>query len=622
MNLEGRIDDLLRGDENILNENANKDGKVIAAQRDLLAGAVSKEYASNRLLPKDIADAHKNGDIHFHDLDYTLAGYYNCMLIDFPGMLENGFTMGGAEIEQPKSIRTAAEVIPQIIVNSASNIYGGISAHRIDEFLEPYAEKSHKRNTSRVFHNYCEVSGKNEEDLTDKERATLEEQAERLTIKEIYDSAQSLEYEMNSAFSAGGQQPFVTFNFGLGEGRWAREIQKAILQVRIDGLGKEKRTAVFPKLVFTLKRGLNLNEGDPNYDIKQLALECSSKRIYPDLLSYDKVTEIYDFFVSPMGCRSFTPRFDDENGNPISYGRRNIGVATLNLPRIALESDTKEKFWELLDERVQLIYRALMYRYDSLAKVRARNAPILYQYGATGHRLDADSPVQQIFDNGEATASVGYTGLHEVAVKFFGKDWQDNSEAKQFTLDILNRMKEWANKWREKTGIAFTLYSTPAESLTHRFSQMDRKRFGEVEGITDKGYYVNSFHLDTTKRVDPFYKIDFEKDYPPIATGGNIVYVESHSLVNNLEALEAIWDYAYDRVPYFGVNSPVSKCFDCSYEGDFEVDQLGFHCPECDNRNPETLDCIERMCGYLSSVSQRKPITGRVKEIQSRVKHM
>lgn len=457
----------------------------------------------------------------------------------------------------------------------------------------------------------------------------LSENAKRLAIeaadrdmkKEIYDSCQSLEYEINCVFSSNGQTPFITFNFGQATSRWGREIQKAILQVRIDGLGAEKRTAVFPKLVFTLKDGVNLRENDPNYDIKQLALECASKRIYPDILSYDKVVETYGYFVSPMGCRSFLPKYINDQGEEMSYGRRNIGVCTLNLPNIALSTNSVEEFFTELDYRIQLIFDALMYRYNSLSQVRPHNAPILYSYGATGHRLSPDDNVQKIFRNGEATASIGYIGLHEVALRFFGDGWQSNPDAKDFTYNILKRMAHWRDIWSEETGIGFSIYSTPAESLTDRFAKMDKEKFGDVEGITDKGYYTNSFHLDVAEKVDPFTKIDFETPYPPLTTGGHIVYVEQPSLVKNLDALESIWDYAYDKVPYFGVNQPISRCFNCGYEGDFDADVKGFYCPKCENRDPATIEVVERLCGYLSTVSERKPISGRIKEMTSRVKH-
>ena len=658
MNLTSVIDNYCGHDEKIMDENANKDSKVFATQRDLLAGAISKEYALEKLLPKNVAEAHKKGWIHFHDLDYVLnasGGLFNCMLIDFPGMLAHGFTLGDAEITTPKSLRTAGEIIPQIIANVSSNVYGGVSAHRIDEFLEPYAVISYRKTLKKNFARMAEFEGvvltENEIDSladyytsqieqTDNEfkiefidakktDSKLSEKTIQFTIdiskkdviKEVFDTFQSLEFEISSLFSSNGQTPFVTFNFGLSTGFWGREIQKAILQNRIEGLGPEKRTAVFPKLVYTLKEGHNLKPGDPNYDIKRLAVECSTKRIYPDILSYEKVMEIYGTFVSPMGCRSFLSDYRDKDGNHVTYGRRNIGVVSLNLPNIALTVNTPDEFMTLLDQRIQAVKDGLMYRYNRLASTTARNAPILYQYGATGHRLNSDETVQRIFNDGEATASIGYVGLHETATRFWGNDWQDNPEAKNFTIQVLRRLNYWKEKWAEETGIAFSVYSTPAESLISRFAETDKATFGSIKDITDKGYYTNSFHLDVRKQVTPFEKIDFEADYPPLAAGGNICYVEQPSLIKNPDALEAIWDYMHDRVPFSGVNTPISRCYKCNHEGDFDADARGFYCPQCGNRDPQQCEVVERLCGYLGSVSMRKPISGRVKEMKSRVKH-
>lgn len=659
MDLSGVVDRYCGHDEAIMNENANKNSKVFATQRDLLAGSISKEYALEKLLPKNVAEGHRKGWIHFHDLDYTLnasGGLYNCMLIDFPGMLKHGFTLGEAEISTPKSLKTAGEVIPQIIANVSSNMYGGVSAHRLDEFLEPYAVISYRKTLKKNFARMAEFDGvvltENEVDSladyyasqieqTDNEfkiefnnvrkiDSGLSEKTIQFTIdiskkdviKEVFDTFQSLEFEISSLFSSNGQTPFVTFNFGLSTGFWGREIQKGILQNRLIGLGEDHRTPVFPKLVFTLKDGINLKKTDPNYDIKRLAVECSAKRIYPDILSYEKVMEIYGFFISPMGCRSFLTEYrSPETGEVVTYGRRNIGVVSLNLPNIALSTSTPEEFMKLLDERAILVHDGLMYRYNRLAGTLAKNAPILYQYGATGHRLSGNEVVQPIFDNGEATASIGYIGLHEVATKFWGNDWQDNEDAKAFTVGVLERLNYWKSKWADETGIAFSVYGTPAESLCSRFAAIDKETFGEVKDITDKGYYTNSFHLDVRKKVTPFEKIDFESAYTPLSTGGNICYVEQPSLVKNLDAFEAIWDYMHDHVPFSGINTPISRCLSCGYHGDFDADVKGFFCPECNNRNPETIEVIQRMCGYISSVGIRKPISGRVKEIKSRVKH-
>lgn len=365
----------------------------------------------------------------------------------------------------------------------------------------------------------------------------------------------------------------------------------------MEGLGKSKKTAVFPKLVFTLKRGLNLEPNDPNYDIKQLAIECTTKRMYPDILSYDKIVEITGDFKAPMGCRSFLGSYE-ENDEYITDGRNNLGVVSLNLPRIALESEgNKEKFFAILNNKLQLCKDALMFRIHTLDGVQAKNAPILYMHGAIGKRLKADDYVADLFKNGRASVSLGYIGLHEVAVYFYGYNWQEKTEAKEFTLDIMKKLKQHTDTWKEETSYAFSVYSTPSENLCNRFCKLDKEKFGEVRYITDKGYYTNSFHYDVDKKISPFEKIDFEKDYVQFTNGGFIHYCEFPSLINNPSGLEAIWDYAYDRIGYFGTNTPIDKCYECKYEGEFKATDEGFECPNCGNNNPITTSCIRRICG-------------------------
>ena len=584
-NLDTKVGELINLSENVANENANKDSKLFNTQRDLLAGIVSKDYALRHMLPRDVVKDHEKGEIHQHDLDYhPFASMFNCMLIDFKGMFENGFTIGNAEVESPKSITTATALVAQIVANVSSNIYGGTTFDRADEVLEPYAIMSFNKHLNKA-KNWIEGIEKQKQ------------YAYEMTKKEIYDACQSLEYEINTLFNSNGQTPFFSLNFGLGTSWFAKEIQKSILKVRLEGLGKNKKSAVFPKLIFTLKRGLNLEIDDPNYDIKKLALKCASRRMYPDILCYEKVIEITGDFKSPMGCRSFLSSYQ-ENGEFITSGRNNLGVTTLNLPRIAIESNgDKDKFWSILNERLQIVKKAMIYRINSLERATPRNAPILYKYGATGKRLSDNDKPSEIFKNGRATISLGYIGLHEVATVFYGNEWQDNVEAKEFTLDVLKYLKQHANKWKEETGYGFGLYGTPSESLTDRFCRIDREEFGDIENITDKGYYTNSYHLDTRKKVTPFEKIDFEKDYPKYSSSGFIHYCEFPPLVNNPEALEAVWDYAYDRVAYFGTNAPIDECLECGFKGEFEATDIGFKCPNCDNTNPETSSVVRRLCG-------------------------
>ena len=604
------IHKLLNKDQAVVNENANKDSDVFNTQRDLTAGIVGKSIGL-QMLPKHVANAHQKGDIHYHDLDYSpYTPMTNCCLIDFKGMLENGFKIGNAEVESPKSIQTATAQISQIIANVASSQYGGCSADRIDEVLAPYAEKNYQKH----------LKDAEEWVLPDKR----EDYAWKKTQKDIYDAMQSLEYEINTLFTSNGQTPFTSLGFGLGTNRFEREIQKAILTIRIKGLGSEHRTAIFPKLIFTLKRGLNLEEGTPNYDIKQLALECATKRMYPDVLSYDKIVDLTGSFKVPMGCRSFLQGWKDENGVEVNSGRMNLGVVTVNLPRIALESEgDMNKFWEIFNERMNIAEDALVYRVERTKEATPANAPILYQYGAFGHRLDKEESVDQLFKNRRATVSLGYIGLYEVATVFFGNSWEHNPEAKEFTLDIIRDMKRRVEEWSDQYGYHFSIYSTPSESLTDRFCRLDTEKFGSIPDITDKEYYTNSFHYDVRKNPTPFEKLDFEKVYPEAgASGGFIHYCEYPVLQQNPKALEAVWDYAYDCVGYLGTNTPIDRCYKCDFEGDFEPTERGFACPNCGNSDPKTVDVVKRTCGYLGNPQARPMVNGRHKEIAARVKHM
>ncbi|WP_261024565.1 anaerobic ribonucleoside-triphosphate reductase [Streptococcus mitis] len=604
------IHKLLNKDQAVVNENANKDSDVFNTQRDLTAGIVGKSIGL-QMLPKHVANAHQKGDIHYHDLDYSpYTPMTNCCLIDFKGMLENGFKIGNAEVESPKSIQTATAQISQIIANVASSQYGGCSADRIDEVLSPYAEKNYQKH----------LKDAEEWVLPDKR----EDYAWQKTQKDIYDAMQSLEYEINTLFTSNGQTPFTSLGFGLGTNRFEREIQKAILNIRIKGLGSEHRTAIFPKLIFTLKRDLNLEEGTPNYDIKQLALECATKRMYPDVLSYDKIIELTGSFKVPMGCRSFLQGWKDENGVEVNSGRMNLGVVTVNLPRIALESEGDiNKFWEIFNERMNIAEDALVYRVERTKEATPANAPILYQYGAFGHRLGKEESVDQLFKNRRATVSLGYIGLYEVATVFFGNNWEHNPEAKEFTLDIIRDMKRRVEEWSDQYGYHFSIYSTPSESLTDRFCRLDTDKFGSIPDITDKEYYTNSFHYDVRKNPTPFEKLDFEKVYPEAgASGGFIHYCEYPVLQQNPKALEAVWDYAYDRVGYLGTNTPIDRCYKCDFEGDFEPTERGFACPNCGNSDPKTVDVVKRTCGYLGNPQARPMVNGRHKEIAARVKHM
>lgn len=607
---EKRLARLQSKDPTLVHENANKDSNVFNTQRDLTAGTVGKTLGL-KMMPEHVAKAHLRGDIHWHDLDYTpWSPMTNCCLIDFKEMLTNGFKIGNAEVESPKSIQTATAQMAQIIANVASSQYGGCSADRIDEVLEPFALRNYEK--------HLRESAEFIDDPVKQERF-----AKKRTKKDIYDAMQGLEYEINTLFSSQGQTPFTTLGFGLGTSWIAREIQKSILRIRIAGLGREKRTAIFPKLVFTIKRGLNLQPGDPNYDIKQLAVECATKRMYPDVLMYDTIKKITGSFKAPMGCRSFLQGWKDEQGREVNSGRMNLGVVTVNLPRIALESDHKmEQFWEIFEERMELAEDALVYKVQRVLDAQPENAPILYQYGAFGKRLKPGESVKKLFENERATVSLGYIGLYEVGTYFFGPTWEKNKEAHDFTLEIVKRLAAKCKQWSQEYGYHFSVYSTPSESLTDRFCRLDTAKFGKIKDITAKEYYTNSFHYDVRKHPTPFEKLDFEKDYPYYAAGGFIHYCEYPNLKQNPKALEAVWDWAYDKVGYLGTNTPIDQCFKCGFKGEFKATAKGFECPECGNHDPKTCDCVKRTCGYLGNPLQRPMVHGRHVEIAAREKNL
>ena len=602
---------LVNRDESVVNENANKDSRVFSTQRDLTAGAVAKAIGL-KMLPPAVANAHLRGDIHWHDLDYTpFMAETNCCLIDFDYMLNHGFSIGNAEVEPAHSMQVAVTQMTQIIANVASSQYGGCSSDRTDQVLAPFAEKNYQKHL-REFGSVID------------DPAKLEALAVKQTKKDIYGALQTLEYQVNTLYSTQGQTPFVTVGFGLGTSWIEREIQKDILKIRILGLGKERRTAIFPKLVFTLKRGLNLKPEDPNYDIKQLAIECATKRMYPDVVSYDTIKRLTGSFKAPMGCRSFLQGWTDpKTGKEVNAGRMNLGVITVNLPRIAMEANgDKAKFWKIFEERMRICKEGLLYKVERTKQATPESAPILYKYGAFGHKLADTDSIDDLFKNGRATVSLGYIGLYEVGTVFYGSAWEKNPDAKAFSVSIVKALDDHCKAWEKQYGYHFSVYGTPSESLTDTFCRADTKKFGIVKDITDKEYYTNSFHYDVRKSPTPFEKLDFEKDYPQYSAGGFIHYCEYPNLKQNPKALEAVWDYAYDKIGYLGTNTPIDQCFKCGFKGEFTATAKGYQCPECGNHDPATCDVVKRLCGYLGNPNKRPMVHGRQEEIIHRKKHI
>ena len=645
-------------DPTLIHENANKDANVYATQRDLLAGAVSKAAAFN-MLPPAVANAHMKGDIHFHDADYSpFTAQSNCSLPNFWDMLANGFTLGNAPMASPKSIAIAATQITQIMKDVASSQYGGQTANRADEHLAAYAKKDYEKFLEEARETIpdgmpVEFARRQVENAKANEPAKLhfgsreplpmdtpfhtdvdelEQEREILakvrTRKSIYDAMQTMEYQINSNRVSNGQTPFVTVGFGLGTDWFAREVQRAILLNRIRGLGKDHHTAIFPKLVFTVRHGVNADPGDPNYDLKQLALECATKRMYPDVVFYENIVKITGSFKAPMGCRSFLQGWiNPETGKDEEDGRMNLGVVSVNVPRIAIESHgSKERFWKLFNERMEVAHQALQFRIMRCKQATPVNAPTLFRFGAFG-RLGASGNVDTLFKNERATVSLGYIGLAEATAVFYGKDWiRDHGwdpQGKEFALSIVKRMSELCKQWSKAEGYHYSVYSPPAESLTDRFNRMDREKFGRIEGVTDHDFYTNSFHYPVWLQPTPMEKLNYEKDFPYFASGGFINYCEYPCLQDNPKALEAVWDYAYNiGIGYLGTNTPIDHCFVCGFQGDFEPTDEGFKCPECGNCDPDKCNVTKRTCGYLGNPVQRPMVHGRHEEISHRVKLM
>ncbi|WKV23417.1 anaerobic ribonucleoside-triphosphate reductase [Salmonella phage SEA1] len=605
MTIETEIKGLFdRTNTDLLNENANKDSRVFPTQRDLMAGIVSKHVA-RKVIPVSILDAHDKGIIHFHDMDYSPSlPFTNCCLVDLAGMLQNGFKLGNAEIETSNSIGVATAVMAQITAQVASHQYGGTTFANVDQVLAPYVEATFNKHI---------------EDARRYHIPAAELYAQEKTEKDVFDAFQGYEYEVNTLFSSNGQTPFVTITFGMGTSWEEKLIQQAILKNRIRGLGRHGITPIFPKLVMFVEEGLNLHSEDPNYDIKQLALECASKRMYPDIISAKNNRKITGspIPVSPMGCRSFLSAWKNSDGKFILDGRNNLGVVTLNLPRIALDSQVNGKtdlnmFMHLLDCRMKICKDALLLRIESLKGVKASVAPILYQEGAFGVRMKPDDEIIELFKNGRSSISLGYIGIHELELMTY----------KGIGELVLKHMNDYLREWTEETGYAFSLYSTPAESLCYRFCKIDAAEHGIVKGVTDKGWYTNSFHVSVEEKISPFEKIDREAKYHFIAKGGHISYVELPDMKRNIQALEAVWDYAVEKLDYFGVNMPVDKCLSCGSTHEMKPTENGFECTVCGETNPKKMNTIRRTCGYLGNPSDRGFNLGKNKEIMHRTKHI
>ncbi len=611
---------LNRSNTSVMDENSNKDAKIVSTQRDLIAGEVSKDIARRIIMPTDIVMAHDSGAIHFHDMDYIIQPMFNCCLINLKDMLTNGTVINGKKIDSPKSFQVACTVTTQIIAQVASGQYGGQSINGIDTILAPFVRKSFNKYLSAVTEEQREIYGM-EPDL---EKA--EEIAWKRTKKEVKDGIQTMQYQINTLMTTNGQAPFVTlfmyFMPGFEYEKEAALIQEEILNQRLEGIKNEADvyvTPAFPKLIYVLDEH-NVHEDSKYYYLTKLAAKCTAKRMYPDYISAKKMRELYEGNVfSPMGCRSFLAPWKNEDGEYVFDGRFNMGVVSLNLPQIGiLSGGDEDKFWEILEKRLELVKKALMFRYELLENVTSDVSPIHWQYGAIA-RLKKGEKVTKLLQNGYATISMGYIGLYEATKLVTGKSHTD-PEAKEFALKVMQRLRKACDDWKAETHLGFALYGTPAESLTNRFCQIDRRRFGEIKDITDKGYYTNSYHVDVRENISVFDKFDFESEFQKLSTGGMISYAEIPNMTNNIEAVATLVKYIYDHIAYAEFNTKSDYCHECGFDGEIKLnDDNEWECPNCHNHDKSKLTVIRRTCGYLGENFWNE---GRTKEIGARVLHI
>ncbi len=598
----------------VMEENSNKNAVIASTQRDLIAGEVSKDLTKRLLLPEKVSKAHEEGVIHFHDADYFLQPIFNCCLINIKDMLDNGTVMNGKLIESPKSFQVACTVMTQIISAVASSQYGGqsVDVRHLGKYLRKSREKYRKH--------YTEKYG-------DQISPELMDQFihDRL-MDELKSGVQTIQYQINTLMTTNGQSPFVTLFLNLDPtDEYIEEnalIVEEILRQRLEGIKNEKGvfvTPAFPKLIYVLDEHNCLKGGKYDY-ITKLAVKCSSKRLYPDYISAKKMRENYEGNVfSCMGCRSFLSPWKDENGNYKFEGRFNQGVVSLNLPQIGIVAEgDEEQFWQILEERLALCFEALMYRHSSLEGVSSDVSPIHWQYGAIA-RLEKGEKIDKLLHDGYSTISLGYIGLYEVTKLMTGVSHTE-PKGTEFALKLMNRLRRATDTWKEETGLGFGLYGTPAESLCYRFAEIDKRKFGSIKDITDKGYYTNSYHVDVREKIDAFSKFTFESQFQVISSGGAISYVEIPNMRNNLEALEDIVRFIYDNIQYAEFNTKSDYCHCCGFDGEIMINEdFEWECPQCHNKDHNKMNVTRRTCGYLGENFWN---AGKTKEIKARVLHV
>ncbi|MBP3569082.1 MAG: anaerobic ribonucleoside-triphosphate reductase [Lachnospiraceae bacterium] len=603
-----------QSNKDVMEENSNKNAVIASTQRDLIAGEVSKDLTRRILLPEKISKAHDEGVLHFHDADYFLQPIFNCCLINIGDMLDNGTVMNGKLIESPKSFQVACTIMTQIIAAVASSQYGGqsVDVRHLGKYLRYSREKYEKRYREKF-------GGSASEEV-------IKSFVEDRLLDELRSGVQTIQYQINTLMTTNGQSPFVTLFLNLDKNDEYLEenalIVEEILRQRLEGIKNEKGvyvTPAFPKLIYVLDEHNCLQGGKYDY-VTKLAIQCSAKRMYPDYISAKKMRENYEGNVfSCMGCRSFLTPWQNENGEYKFEGRFNQGVVSLNLPQIGIIArGDEEYFWQLLEERLALCFEALMCRHHALEGIISDVSPIHWQYGAIA-RLKKGEKIDKLLHNGYSTISLGYIGLYEVTKLMTGKSHTE-AGGTEFAMKLMKRLRKATDSWKEMTGIHFGLYGTPAESLCYRFARIDKQRYGEIENVTDKGYYTNSYHVDVRETIDAFHKFDFESQFQVISSGGAISYVEIPNMRHNLEALEELVKYIYDHIQYAEFNTKSDYCHCCGYDGEITInDQMEWECPQCGNKDHSKMNVTRRTCGYLGENFWN---VGKTKEINSRVLHI
>ena len=603
--------------EEAINENSNKDAKSASTQRDLIAGEVSKSIMRRKKLPAYMTQAHDEGILHYHDMDYGIQQIFNCCLVNMEDVLGNGTVINKKGVDRPKSFQTACTIATQVMAQIASGQYGGQTislAH-----LAPYVRVSYEKYLR-------EVAAEGQENDIQYTQSQIEKIAKRRTRKEVKDGVQTIQYQINTLATSNGQSPFVSLFMYLEEaGEYEEEmamIIEEVLSQRLKGIKNEKGVYVspaFPKLLYVLDEN-NIHKDSKYRHLTELAARCVSRRLMPDFISAKVMKENVGHVFPPMGCRSFLSPWYDENGNAKFYGRFNMGVVSVNLPDIALSADGDvEEFWRIFNERTSLAKEMLLTRIDLLRGAPVEISPIHWQHGALA-RLEKGQTIDHLFENGYATISLGYVGLHECVKVLTGESHTSANKGQKMALEIIQALRDKVDSWKEETGYGFGLYGTPAESLVYKFARKTKERFGVIEGVTDKLYFTNSYHVHVQEEIDAFEKLKFEAQFQKISSGGCISYIEVPNMNNNIEAVLQVIEYMYENIQYAEINTKSDYCQCCGFDGEIIINEdLQWECPNCGNTNKDKMNVCRRTCGYLGENFWN---LGRTQEIKERVLHL